>query len=154
MYPKIKTVQYNHKNLAPLVADSDVVIGGVLVKGVTPKLVSENMIKSMTKGSVIVDVCIDLGGCFATSRPTSHSNPVYTKHGVIHYCVPNMPGLVARTATDSLTNATLPYVVEIANKGWKQACIDTPALKKGLQCANGQIISKDIANFIHASNVL
>ena len=108
--------------LRRLVVRADVVIGAVLVTGAkAPKLVTREMIKTMKKGSVLVDVAIDQGGCFETSRPTTHSNPVFMVDDVVHYCVANMPGAVPKTSTMALTNATLPYALEIANQGWKKA---------------------------------
>jgi alanine dehydrogenase len=106
------------------------VIGSVLIPGAkAPKLITRDMLKLMKKGSVLVDVAIDQGGCFETSRTTTHKEPIYTIDGFIHYCVANMPGAVAKTSTLALTNATLPYAVEIANKGWKRAMKENPEIK-------------------------
>ena len=128
------------------VAQADLVIGAVLVPGAAaPKLVSRQMVKGMKKGSVIVDIAIDQGGCFETSRPTSHANPTYVDEGVIHYCVTNMPGAVARTSTFALNNATLPFVVALANKGWKDACRANVHLARGLNVHAGKVTYAAVA---------
>lgn len=129
-----------------LIREADVVIGAVLVTGAkAPKLVTRDMLSTMKDGAVLVDVAIDQGGCFETSRPTTHGDPVYTIDGVVHYCVANMPGAVAKTSTMALTNATLPYAVEIANKGWKQAMLDNPEIKLGANVINGQVTYGGVA---------
>ena len=121
-------------------------IGSVLIPGAkTPKLVTRDMLKTMKRGSVMVDVAIDQGGCFETSKATTHKDPIYTIDGVIHYCVGNMPGAVAKTSTMALTNATLPYAVEIANKGWKEAMKENPEIKKGANVIKGAITFKGVA---------
>ena len=126
-----------------LIKEADVVVGAVLVVGAkAPKLVTKDDLKLMKKGSVLVDVAIDQGGCFETSQATTHSDPVYTVDEVIHYCVANMPGGVPKTSTIALTNATLPYAVAIANKGWKTALQEDPALKKGLNIYNGKLVNQ------------
>jgi alanine dehydrogenase len=128
------------------VVDADLVIGAVLVAGAAaPKLVSTDMVKRMRPGSVMVDVAIDQGGCFATSRPTTHTNPTYVVDDVIHYCVTNMPGAVARTSTFALNNATLPFVLALANKGYKQALQDDPHLLNGLNVWFGNITYEAVA---------
>ncbi len=105
-----------------LIAEADVVIGAVLLPGAkAPKLITRDMLKLMQKGTVLVDVAIDQGGCFETSKPTTHTDPTYEVDGIVHYCVANMPGAVAKTSTMALTNATLPYALDIANKGWKKS---------------------------------
>jgi len=125
---------------------ADVVIGAVLVAGgKAPQLVSREMVSTMKKGAVMVDVAIDQGGCFETSHPTTHLDPVYMVDEVIHYCVGNMPGAVARTSTYALTNATLPYALAIANKGWKKAMQEDPALLKGLNICDGKIVYAPVA---------
>ena len=152
--PQLKTCHSSQANIAQLVAESDLVVGAVLVKGeVSPKLVTRNMIKTMRKGSVVVDVGIDLGGCIATSRPTKHDDPIFVEEGVIHYCVPNMPGLVPYTATQALTNATLPFVIELADKGWRDACLENPHLADGLNCAHGHATHPKIAEFMQRPHV-
>lgn len=129
-----------------LVTKADVVVGAVLVPGAkTPRLVTREMLKSMKKGAVLVDVAIDQGGCFETSRPTTHSNPTYVIDGVVHYCVSNMPGGVAKTSTLALTNATLPYALEIADKGWKKAMRENPEIKLGANVVQGKVTCSGVA---------
>jgi len=128
------------------VGEADLVIGAVLVPGAAaPKLVTEAMIMRMRPGSVVVDIAIDQGGCFATSRPTTHADPVYVLHGVTHYCVTNMPGAVARTSALALNNATLPYVKALADKGWQQALAEDAGLKAGLNVVNGRVVHAAVA---------
>ncbi|EPR40849.1 alanine dehydrogenase [Desulfovibrio sp. X2] len=129
-----------------LIKQADVVIGAVLIPGAkAPKLITRDMLKTMKKGSVLVDVAIDQGGCFETSKPTTHTDPIYTVDGVIHYCVANMPGAVAKTSTLALTNATLPYALQIASKGWKQAMRDTLEIKRGANVVHGKITFQGVA---------
>ena len=128
------------------VRDADLVIGAVLVPGAAaPKLVTEDMIKGMRAGSVVVDIAIDQGGCFATSKPTTHADPVYTVHGVTHYCVTNMPGAVARSSAQALNNATLPYARALADKGWQQALKDDAGLAQGLNVVDGKVVHPAVA---------
>jgi alanine dehydrogenase len=123
-----------------LVTKTDVVVGAVLIPGAkAPRLVTREMLKTMKRGSVLVDVAIDQGGCFETSRPTTHGDPIYTIDGVIHYCVANMPGAVARTSTLALTNATLPYAVEIADKGWRRAMQENRGIRLGANVIRGRV---------------
>jgi len=130
-----------------LVRKADVVVGAVLVTGAkAPKLVTRDMLKTMKKGAVLVDVAIDQGGCFETSKPTTHSDPIFTVAGIVHYCVANMPGGVAKTSTMALTNATLPYAVEIANKGWKRAIQENPEIKLGANVVKGKVTYKAVAD--------
>ncbi|MDH3343931.1 MAG: alanine dehydrogenase [Desulfobacteraceae bacterium] len=130
-----------------LVREADVVVGAVLVTGAkAPKLVTRDMLKTMKKGAVLVDVAIDQGGCFETSKPTTHSDPIFTVDGIVHYCVANMPGGVAKTSTTALTNATLPYAVEIANKGWKRAFQESPEIKLGANVVQGKVTYKAVAD--------
>jgi alanine dehydrogenase len=130
-----------------LITRADVVVGAVLVPGAAaPKLITREMLKTMKKGSVMVDVAIDQGGCFETSKATTHSNPIFTVEGVVHYCVANMPGGVAKTSTLALTNATLPYAVEIANKGWKKAMKENEEIRLGANVVKGKITYKAIAD--------
>ena len=125
---------------------ADLVIGGVLIPGASaPKLVSAALIRKMKPGSVVVDVAIDQGGCFETSRPTTHADPVYVVDGVTHYCVANMPGGVPRTSTFALNNATLPYMLALAGKGWKRALADDPHLRNGLNIAQGKVTCQPVA---------
>jgi alanine dehydrogenase len=129
-----------------LVKKSDVVVGAVLVPGAkAPHLVTRDMLPTMKKGSVLVDVAIDQGGCFETSKATTHTDPTYVVDGVIHYCVANMPGAVAKTSARALTNATLPYAVEIANKGWKKAMRENTEIKRGANVINGKVTYKGVA---------
>lgn len=143
----VKTQYANYDSLAQNVADADVVIGAVLVVGAAaPKLVTRDMVRSMRKGSVMVDVAIDQGGCFETSRPTSHTEPTYVVDDIVHYCVTNMPGAVARTSALALNNATLPYVITLAQKGYKQALRDDTHLRNGLNVYGGFITHKAVAD--------
>jgi len=143
----IKTVMSNSFNIAEAVKTADLLVGAVLIPGArAPRLVTEDMVKTMQPGAVIVDVAIDQGGSIATiDRVTTHSNPVYEKFGVIHYSVANMPGAVARTSTFALTNVTLPYALDIANKGWRQAVTEDRALAKGVNVVNGKITYEAVA---------
>ncbi len=132
--------------LRELLKEADLVVGAVLIPGAkAPKLVTRDMLKVMKPGSVMVDVAIDQGGCFETSVATSHDKPVYTVDGVVHYCVANMPGAVAKTSTLALTNATLPYAVQIANKGWKKAALDNVEIARGLNIVDGKVTYKAVA---------
>jgi alanine dehydrogenase len=136
----------NRALMAAYVAESDVVIGAVLVPGAkAPKLVSREMIASMRPGSVVVDIAIDQGGCFETSRPTTHSDPIYVEEGVVHYCVANIPGAVARTSTIALTAATLPYLTRVAANGIAGAAAIDPALAKGLSTLGGHLVNESVA---------
>jgi alanine dehydrogenase len=134
------------ENIEREVLSADLVIGAVLVAGAAaPKLVTREMVKQMRPGSVLVDISIDQGGCFETSRPTTHANPTYVEEGVIHYCVTNMPGAVARTSTFALNNATLPFSLALANKGWRKALADDPHLRAGLNIAGGKVTHPAVA---------
>ena len=143
----INTVISNPMNIANAVAESDLVIGAVLIPGAkAPKLVTEEMVQSMVEGSVIVDVAIDQGGIFETSdRVTTHDNPTFKKHGVLHYSVSNMPGAVPRTSTIGLTNVTAPYALRLANQGYRQACLGNEALLKGINTLDGYVTHKGVA---------
>jgi alanine dehydrogenase len=128
------------------VLSADLVIGAVLVPGAAaPKLVSREMVKAMKTGSVVVDIAIDQGGCFETSRPTTHADPTYVVDDVVHYCVTNMPGAVPRTSTYALNNATLPFVLALADKGWKRALADDVHLRNGLNVARGKVTHPEVA---------
>jgi alanine dehydrogenase len=144
---QVKTLMSNPYNIAEAVAEADLLIGAVLIPGAkAPKLVTEEMVKSMKPGSVIVDVAIDQGGIVETSdHVTTHDNPTFVKHGVLHYSVANMPGAVPRTSTIALTNVTVPYALEIANKGVIKALSENSALKLGLNVANGEITYEAVA---------
>lgn len=142
----VETVYSSQESLENEVTSADLVIGGVLIPGAAaPKLVTEDMIKKMKPGAVLVDVAIDQGGCFATSKATTHADPTYIKHDVVHYCVANMPGAVPRTSTFALNNATLPYIINIANKGYKEALAQDPHLRNGLNVYRGIVTEHSVA---------
>lgn len=133
--------------LRRLIPEASVIVGAVLIPGAkAPKLITREMLGLMQKGTVMVDVAIDQGGCFETSRPTTHSNPIYEVDGIVHYCVANMPGAVPRTSTMALTNATLPYVLEIANLGWKDAMRQNPEIRLGANVVMGEVTFKGVAD--------
>jgi alanine dehydrogenase len=143
---RINTVYSTAQSVEEAVLDADLVVGGVLIPGAAaPKLVTRSMISRMKKGAVVVDVAIDQGGCFETSHATTHAEPTYVVDGVVHYCVANMPGAVARTSTFALNNATIGHAVALADKGWKQALKDNPHLKNGLNVANGLVTYEAVA---------
>jgi alanine dehydrogenase len=143
-----------------LIMEADVVVGAVLIPGAkAPRLITREMLKTMKKGAVLVDVAIDQGGCFETSKATTHGEPIYEVEGVVHYCVANMPGAVPKTSTLALTNATLPYAVEIANKGWKKAMQQNPEIKYGANVVKGKVTYEGVAeafglNFTSIDNLL
>ena len=133
-------------NIRRRIKESDLIIGGVLIKGAkAPKLITKDMLKDMRPGTVVVDVAVDQGGCFETTKPTTHENPTYIIDDVVHYCVANMPGAVPYTSTMALTNVTLPYVIKLANEGWEAACEKSVSLSKGLNIIKGKIVYKEIA---------
>ena len=143
----VHTLYSSEHNIRKQLHDVDIVIGSVLVPGdKTPHLITKDMLKLMEPGTVLVDVAIDQGGCFETSRPTTHSEPTYVIDGIVHYCVANIPGAVPNTSTLALTNATLRYAVALADKGWKQACKDDAALAKGLNVVEGKVTFKAVAD--------
>ena len=124
-------------------------MGAVLVPGAAaPKLISKTQLKTMKKGAVLVDVAIDQGGCFETSYPTTHENPTYIQEGIVHYCVANMPGAVPRTSTIALNNATLPFAIALANKGWQRACKENPHLKNGLNVIKGNVTCRAVCEVL------
>ena len=142
----VGTVFSTRHAIERLVTKSDLVIGAVLLPGAAaPKLVTAEMVKTMKAGAVVVDIAIDQGGCFETSRPTTHADPTYILDGVVHYCVTNMPGALPRTSTFALNNATLPFVLALANKGWKTAMTDDPFLRTGLNVHDGKITHAAVA---------
>lgn len=147
----ITTLISNPYNIADAVKESDLVIGAVLIPGaIAPKLVTNEMVQDMTKGSVVVDIAIDQGGIFETTdRITTHEHPTYEKHGIVHYAVANMPGAVPRTSTFALTNVTVPYAIQIANKGFQQACLDNEALMKGVNTLKGYVTYKAVAESLN-----
>lgn len=143
----VKTVYSNEYNVREAVKDSDLIIGAVLIPGAkAPSLITRDMLKTMRPGTVMVDVAIDQGGCFETSKATTHQDPIYVVDNVIHYCVANMPGAVPYTSTLALTNATLPYALQLANKGWKKACLENDELLPGLNVVNGKVVYKGVAD--------
>ena len=145
--PCVKTSVYSSDALNKLLLDADIVIGTVLIHGgaAAPKLISQDMLKKMKKGSIIVDITIDQGGICETSRPTTHTNPIFTEEGVLHYCVANMPGAYPKTATVALTNATLPYIRKLANDGIINAIKNDPALAFGVNIFNGVVTNSAVA---------
>ena len=144
--PMLNTIFSTVDNIESYVIGADLVIGAVLVPGAAaPKLVTREMVKRMRPGSVLVDIAIDQGGCFETSRPTTHAKPTYVAEGVVHYCVTNMPGAVARTSTFALNNATLPFTLALADKGHRRALAEDPHLKQGLNVAGGKVTYKAVA---------
>ncbi len=151
---QLKTVYSTVDAIDRYVTDADLVIGAVLIPGdAAPKLVSRDMVKRMRVGSALVDIAIDQGGCFETSRPTSHAEPVYIDEGCVHYCVTNMPGAVARTSAFALNNATLPFVHALASKGWEQAVRDDKHLLNGLNIHAGKVTYKAVADALHLEYV-
>lgn len=147
MPKNVVTIHSNAHNLRAAVKLADILIGAVLIPGAkAPVLVSKQMVGTMKKGAVIVDVSVDQGGCIETCHPTTHDNPTFIVNGVVHYCVANMPGAVPRTSTFALSNSTIPYMLALANKGYKQAMLDDPALLKGLNMINGKLTIKAVAD--------
>jgi len=143
---RVRTIVANQFEIEKAVLDADLVIGAVLVPGArAPRLVTNEMVSRMKRGSVLVDIAIDQGGCFEDSRPTTHADPTYTVHNSIFYCVANMPGAVPNTSTNALTNVTLPYVVALADKGWQQALRDDPCLALGLSTHAGEVTHEPVA---------
>ncbi len=146
MPKNVKTLMSSEYNIRQELKTADLVIGSVLIPGAkAPKLVTRDMLKDMEPGTVMVDVAIDQGGCFETSRPTTHEDPVYYVDGILHYCVANIPGAVPYTSTLALTNATMPYVIQLADKGWRRACLDNEELRKGLNVVEGKVVYKPVA---------
>ena len=146
MPKNVKTLYSSRHNIELELPHTDLVIGSVLIPGAkAPHLVTRDMLALMRPGTVIVDVAIDQGGCFETSRPTTHTDPVYTVDGIVHYAVANIPGAVPFTSTLALTNATLPYALRIADLGWKEACRQDPGLANGVNMVDGKITFKAVA---------
>lgn len=147
MPANVKTMMSNHYNISEMVKTHDVIIGAVLIPGAkTPHLVTRDMLNTMRPGTVLVDVAVDQGGCFETTHATTHADPTFIIDEVIHYCVTNMPGAVPRTSTIALTNSTLPFAIQIADKGWKQACKDSVPLRKGLNVVDGKVVCKGVSD--------
>ena len=146
MPANVTTLMSNHYNICDAIANADLVIGAVLIPGAkAPHLITKDMLKLMSPGTVVVDVAVDQGGCIETCTPTTHESPTFIIDGIVHYCVANMPGAVPYTSTLALTNATLPYAIQLANKGWRKACSENEELKKGLNIANGKIVYQGVA---------
>jgi alanine dehydrogenase len=146
MPANVKTLMSNEYNIRELIKDHDLIIGAVLIPGAkAPKLITKDMLKDMRPGTVMVDVAVDQGGCFETTKPTTHQDPVFIIDDVIHYCVANMPGAVPYTSTLALTNATLPYAIQLAGKGWKAACKENNELKLGLNVIGGKVVYKAVS---------
>ena len=142
----VKTLMSSEYNIREELRHADLVIGSVLIPGAkAPKIVTRDMLQLMEPGTVMVDVAIDQGGCFETSRPTTHEDPVYYVDGILHYCVANIPGAVPRTSTLALTNATLPYAIQLADKGWRRAAQENPELALGLNVVEGKVVYKPVA---------
>lgn len=147
MPANVVTMYSNEYNIRNLLPTQDLIIGAVLIPGAkAPNLITRDMLKDMRAGTVLVDVAVDQGGCIETCEPTTHEDPTFIIDDVVHYCVANMPGAVPYTSTIALTNATLPYALQLANKGWKQACIDNPWLRKGLNVVNGKVVYKGVSD--------
>ena len=143
----VDTVMSNEYNIRELVKHSDLIVGAVLIPGAkAPHLVTREMLKLMKKGTVLVDVAVDQGGCIETCIATTHENPIYVIDGIVHYCVANMPGAVPYTSTLALTNATLPYAIQLANLGWQKACTENEDLRKGLNVVKGKVVYKAVAD--------
>ncbi len=146
MPANVQTMYSNELNIRQLVKYHDLIIGAVLIPGAkAPHLITKDMLHTMHAGTVLVDVAVDQGGCFETTRPTTHDDPIYTIDGVVHYSVANMPGAVPYTSTIALTNATLPYAIKLADQGWEKACKADHALKLGLNVVNGKVVYKSVA---------
>ena len=142
----VKTLMSSEYNIREELKHADLVVGSVLIPGAkAPKLVTRDMLKLMEPGTVMVDVAIDQGGCFETSRPTTHEDPVYYVDGILHYCVANIPGAVPYTSTLALTNATLPYALQLADKGWRRACAENEELRLGLNIVEGKVVYRSVA---------
>ncbi len=147
MPANVTTLYSNEYNIRKLIKESDLIIGAVLIPGAkAPNLISKAMLKDMRPGTVVVDVAVDQGGCIETCKPTTHADPTFIIEDVVHYCVANMPGAVPSTSTLALTNATLQYAIELADKGWKRACKENAALAKGLNIVKGKVVYKGVAD--------
>ena len=146
MPANVRTLYSNEYNIRTLIKDHDLIVGAVLIPGArAPKLITRDMLKDMQAGTVLVDVAVDQGGCIETCKPTTHDDPTYIIDDIVHYCVANMPGAVPYTSTIALTNSTLPYAIQLADLGWQQACLRSPALRLGLNVISGHIVYKNVA---------
>jgi alanine dehydrogenase len=147
MAPNVDTMMSNEYNIREMIQRADLIVGAVLIPGAkAPHLITRDMLKLMKPGTVLVDVAVDQGGCIETCKPTTHENPTYIIDDIVHYCVANMPGAVPYTSTLALTNATLPYAIQLANKGWVNACRDNEELKLGLNVINGKVVYQGVAD--------
>ena len=147
MPANVTTIMSNEYNIREAIQEADLIIGAVLIPGAkAPHLITRDMLKLMKPGTVVVDVAVDQGGCIETCTPTTHENPTFVIDDIVHYCVANMPGAVPYTSTLALTNATLPYALQLANKGWKNACQQNTELQKGLNIVNGKVVYKGVAD--------
>jgi len=147
MPANVTTLYSNEFTIRRLIKDHDLIVGAVLIPGAkAPNLITREMLKEMQPGTVLVDVAVDQGGCIETCKPTTHTKPTYIIDDIVHYCVANMPGAVPYTSTLALTNATLPYAIQLADKGWKKACEDNEPLKKGLNIVHGKVVYKGVAD--------
>lgn len=147
MPANVTTIMSNDYNIREAIQEADLIVGAVLIPGAkAPHLITKDMLKLMKPGTVVVDVAVDQGGCIETCRPTTHENPTYVIDDVVHYCVANMPGAVPYTSTLALTNATLPYALQLANKGWKNACESNAELGKGLNIVDGKVVYRGVAD--------
>lgn len=152
MPKNVTTLYSNEYNIRKLLPTADLIVGAVLIPGAkAPNLITRDMLKDLEKGTVLVDVAVDQGGCIETCTPTTHENPTFVIDDVVHYCVANMPGAVPFTSTTALTNATLPYAIKLAEMGWKKACQQDTSLKKGLNIIQGKIVYKEIADTFEMS---
>jgi alanine dehydrogenase len=152
MPPNVTTMYSNELTIRTLVKTHDLIVGAVLIPGAkAPSLVTRDMLSTMQNGTVLVDVAIDQGGCMETSKPTTHDDPIYLVDGVVHYCVANMPGAVPYTSTVALTNATLPYAIQLADKGWKKACSENKSLMLGLNVVGGKVVYEGVAKAFNLS---
>jgi len=146
MPANVKTQMSSHYNILEAIQEADLIVGAVLIPGAkAPHLITRDMLKLMKKGTVLVDVAVDQGGCIETCKPTTHENPTFIIDGIVHYCVANMPGAVPYTSTTALTNATLPYAIQLANKGWKKACQENKELALGLNVIKGDIVYEAVS---------
>ena len=147
MPDNVNTFMSNEYNIRELIGSHDLIIGSVLIPGAkAPHLITKDMLAKMRPGTVLIDVAVDQGGCIETCRPTTHESPIFFIDDIVHYCVANMPGAVPYTSTLALTNATLPYTIELANKGWKKACKENEELKKGLNIIHGEVVYEGVAD--------
>jgi alanine dehydrogenase len=147
MPANVVTMFSNELNIREMIQTHDLIVGAVLIPGAkAPSLITRDMLKLMRPGTVMVDVAVDQGGCFETTKPTTHADPIFIIDDVVHYCVANMPGAVPYTSTVALTNATLPYAIQLAEKGWEKACRDSEPLKKGLNVVKGKVVYKGVAD--------